>query len=127
MIGWRPYLFTALAIVLFTVVALDVVHTRRPPPPCATADGLLSAGLLARADRAYASVLRDDAQSRCASSGRRSVSAQQCRRALAIGVARPRARRRLLLALAAADPMLRRSSCVWRELAAPERAAKGAG
>jgi hypothetical protein len=127
MIGWRPYLFTGLAILLLAVAALDVANTRRPTPPCATADGLRTAGMLARADRAYASVLRDDAKSPCATRGRDAVSTEQCKRMRAIGAVDPREQRRLLLALAAADPRPDEHSCVWAELSASPPAAKVAG
>jgi hypothetical protein len=118
MIGWRPYLLTGLALVVLAVVVLDVVAADRPAPECATADGLRAAGFLARADRAYASILSSDAASGCAQEGRRTVTDAQCRRVRAIGAADAAEQRKQVLRLAAADPEPPTDSCVWAALAA---------
>jgi hypothetical protein len=117
MIGWRPYLLTGLALVLFAIVALDVRAAGRDAPVCAKADALRKAGYLTAAERAYAAISRDDGPTQCADDGREQAENDECARAQQIRAGDAKAARALLVRLAATDPRPLDHSCIWTELA----------
>jgi hypothetical protein len=116
MIGWRPYLLTALAVVLVAVAILDVHASLRRPSACATADSLRAGQLLDQARNEYASVLRAHPAAACATAGLVKTTAAQCEKAQAIASFEPAEARTELVALAAADPSPPARSCVWDQL-----------
>jgi hypothetical protein len=117
MIGWRPYLVTALALLVLAGAVLDVSANGRVG--CASADALQKSQLLAKAGDAYRAVLKKDANSGCAKTGLASVTHDQCDRAGRIAASDPSAARTLLLAVASADPPVPATDgCVWKTLQA---------
>jgi hypothetical protein len=116
MIGWRPYLLTALGVALIVLAGLDVGTTLRNSSTCASANAVRSGGLLAQARQQYQTVLMVHPRARCATAGLSKTTDAQCAEAEAVAAVDPTQARSELLALATGEPSPRADSCVWREL-----------
>jgi hypothetical protein len=117
MIGWRPYLLVALAIVLLAGVGFDLSATGRHSRSCASADTLYRARDFADARVGYDAVLESDPASRCATTGSEKAISGECVQAQRIAATDPAEARSRLLAVAEAQPPPGPGSCVWRRLA----------
>jgi hypothetical protein len=115
MIGWRPLLFTAVALALLVVVGLDVAKSTGP---CSSADAVIGAREYVKARASYATVLEHDSHSSCAVAGLARATAGECVRAERIADTDAPEARTELLAVAEADPPPGPDSCVWTELPA---------
>jgi hypothetical protein len=119
MIGWRPVLLTALALIVIAGAVLDVVAAGRKPDVCAPAQKLVRGRDFTAARSAYDTVLKQDPDSSCAVQGLRQVTAAQCVQAQRIAVSDPAAAHQQLLALAEQDPVPGATDpCVWDQLQA---------
>jgi hypothetical protein len=113
MIGLRPYVLTALAVLLLVVVGFDASSRLSA---CLSANALVGAGEYARAHASYAAVLENNADSDCAQSGLQKATAGECADAATIGTYdRPDARKQLI-AFAETEPVPGAKSCVRQEL-----------
>jgi hypothetical protein len=116
MIGWRPYLFTFLALVLAALAILDVSAAGSKSRSCTSADALEQARNYADARTAYASVLQSDPKSACALAGMRQAEYGLCVRAQRIAPTDATEAHSQLIALAEGNPPPGPASCVWKQL-----------
>jgi hypothetical protein len=112
MIGWRPYLLTALAVLLLALVVVDVDTTLRNSSACASANALMADGFLSGARQQYTSLLTAHPTTSCAVTGLRTNTKEQCAHARALATLEPTEARSELMALVTGDPALPPSSCV---------------
>jgi outer membrane cobalamin receptor len=71
-IGWRPYLFTALALILLALMVLDVTAASRAKSDsqqCAVVTALAKAGFRREASRQYETLLEAHPGLQCAQDG----------------------------------------------------------
>jgi hypothetical protein len=122
MIGWRPYLFTMLAVALVVAALLDIDAATQTPNPCATGDALTANGFPGDARQKLESVLAGDPSAACVSAGLAKVAVRQCLRAHKVSAVDPVQGRQQLVAAVTDDPALNPTKCAVP--AAPKRARK---
>jgi hypothetical protein len=113
MIGLRPYLLTALAVLALVVVGFDASSRLST---CLSANELIGAQEYAQARASYTTVLEQNGDIACAKAGLEKATNGECADAAAIGVYDRSDALKQLLAFAETDPVPGPESCVQREL-----------
>src|ERR1035438_4098897 len=101
MIGLRPYLLTALAVLALVVVGFDASNR---VSLCSSGNGLIGAGEYAKARASYTTVLEQHGDIACAKAGLVKATNGECADATAIGAYDRSDALKQLLAFVEADP-----------------------